>query len=233
VWANFRFVAEEYERGRPGWPDEAVDALELDVSSTVLDLAAGTGKLTRALVGRVARVVAVEPHAELRARIPREAEAVEGTAQAIPLSDSSVDAVVCGDAFHWFAEPTAVAEIARVLRPGGTLGLLWHRPAGDHEPPIPDEAFLPDVSTISSYDSGEWREAFAGSPFGPFEERRFPQVHELDREGVVAWIGSFSSTAARPPDERAAHLARVRELLDADLYRLPLSVHVQRARRAA
>src|SRR5918912_750908 len=130
---GFGSGAEEYERHRPGWPPEAIERAlaELGIApgATVVDLAAGTGKLTRELVPRVARVVAVEPSADMLGRLEvvvPEAEAVAGTADAIPLADASADGVLVAEAFHWFATPAAVAEIARVLRPGGGLALLWN-----------------------------------------------------------------------------------------------------------
>jgi ubiquinone/menaquinone biosynthesis C-methylase UbiE len=124
-----------YDRVRPDYPDEAVDWLveKLGVGreSTVLDLAAGTGKLTKALLARArARVLAVEPAGAMLDRL-REvapgAEAIEGTAETIPLPDASADAVTVAQAFHWFANDTALAEIHRVLRPGGCLALIWNR----------------------------------------------------------------------------------------------------------
>ncbi len=126
---SFGRAAQEYERGRPEWPAAVVDlAGPLAADATVLDLAAGTGKLTRLLVERLARVVAVEPdesmRALLQARVPG-AEAVAGSAEAIPLADASVDAAFVAEAFHWFDYQAALGELARVLRPGAPLVLLW------------------------------------------------------------------------------------------------------------
>ena len=131
--AGFGRGAATYERGRPSYPADAIDVLvrELGIGPDrdVLDLAAGTGKLTRLLVPTGARLVAVEPVAamadQLRTAVPG-VEVHDGTAEAIPLPDGSVDAVVVGQAFHWFDAPVALAEIARVLRPGGGLGLIWN-----------------------------------------------------------------------------------------------------------
>src|SRR5439155_18931033 len=127
---SFQRAAVEYDRGRPDWPPGIYDLLPIDGGATVLDLGGGTGKLTRALADRYARVIAVEPLDELRAilaaRVP-EADARAGVAEAIPVLDAEVDGVFAAQSFHWFANDTAIGEIARVLRPGGVLALLWNR----------------------------------------------------------------------------------------------------------
>src|SRR6185312_12274645 len=119
-------AATAYAAGRPTYPLDAIRwALPPD-AHTVLDLAAGTGKLTERLLELGLDVHAVEPLAEMRAVIPPAARPVDGTAEAIPLPDASVDAVTVGQAFHWFDAPVALAEMRRVLRPGGTIGLFWN-----------------------------------------------------------------------------------------------------------
>jgi len=126
---SFERAAEEYERGRPGYAKPALDAVDVSPDAVVLDLAAGTGKLTRQLVPRFARVIAVEPLDGMRAVLERpvpDAEALKGSADAIPLEDDAVDAVFVAEAFHWFANETAVREIARVLRPRGVLAILFN-----------------------------------------------------------------------------------------------------------
>jgi SAM-dependent methyltransferase len=239
VWASaFARVAAEYERARPSWPDEAVAALGLPRSAEVLDLAAGTGKLTRTLLGHFDRVVAVEPLAEMRALIPAEAQVLAGTADAIPLQDDAVDAVFVGEAFHWFATVQALAEIARVLRPGGVLALLWNRPAEDFEP-APPEAFwrLFDERTQEkppelTSRSGLWRRVFPG-PFGELHELSFPNELLLDRDGVVAHVTSWSQVAVLPEPEREALRAELTALLEPGMYRLPLRTELYWTRRAA
>src|SRR3954452_3714546 len=131
---SFDSVAEAYERARPGWPaaamDALVDRLGLDERSAVLDLAAGTGKLTRALVPRFASVIAVEPLDGMRAvleQVVPGARALAGSAEAIPVDDASVDAIAVAEAFHWFEPEAAVAEMARALRPGGGVAVLYNR----------------------------------------------------------------------------------------------------------
>jgi len=131
--AGFGSAADAYERGRPSYPDDAVAylaaELRLGPAARVLDLAAGTGKLTRLLVEGGAEVVAVEPVAAMRAALERAVPGVtvvDGTAESIPLADGSVDAVTVAQAFHWFDAEAAIVEIHRVLRRGGRLGLIWN-----------------------------------------------------------------------------------------------------------
>src|SRR5207302_1146418 len=138
---GFELVADVYERARPRYPPKAVawlaERLDLRAGRTVLDLAAGTGKLTRALLETDAQVIAVEPGDAMRAELLRAVpgvEAVRGSAERIPLGDASVDAVTIGQAFHWFRYDEAIPELHRVLRPGGAVGLLWN--GRDQEAPI-------------------------------------------------------------------------------------------------
>ena len=215
---SFGRAAEEYELGRPGYAEAALDAVELPPDAVVLDLAAGTGKLTRQLVRRFHRVHAIEPLDAMRAVLERmapEAEALSGTAEAIPLADGVVDAVFVGEAFHWFATTATLAEIARVLRPGGTLAILFNQVDGDFEPPLPEE---PPELTVSS---GLWKAPFPG-PFEPLVEESFPNPIELDRTQVLAQAASWSMIGALSEPERTALLMRLRELLPAGVYRHPL-----------
>ena len=204
----------------------------------MLDLAAGTGKLTRQLVPRFARVVAVEPLGGMRAvleRVVPGAEALGGSADAIPLEDDAVDAVFVGEAFHWFSTAATLAEVARVLRPRGTLAILFNQPDGDFEPPLPEafwEAYRaaaiekPPEQTVSS---GLWKTPFPG-PFEPLVEEQFPNPVELDRAQVLAQASSWSMIAALPEAERSALLARLGELLPEGVYRHPLRTELYRTR---
>jgi SAM-dependent methyltransferase len=240
---------EDYERGRPGWPPEVVDVPGLPPAATVLELAAGTGKLTRLLVSRFGRVVAVEP-AEAMARLlaPRcpEAEVLSGSAEEILLADASVDAVFAAECFHLFDAERALAEIARVLRPRGVLVLLWNLPAGPTEPSIEAVEQLlgphaPDATEFGAepldlnparYASGEWRSAFAASPFEELRETPLPNPQTLDRDGVVAFFASMGWIADLPGTERLPLLDEVRSLLAAHEYRRPWETRVHWTRRA-
>jgi SAM-dependent methyltransferase len=207
---SFELVADVYERARPGYPPEAVawiaDRLDLRAGRTVLDLGAGTGKLTRALLDAGAHVLAVEPGDAMRAELERAvpgAEALRGSAEEIPLPDASVDAVASGQAFHWFRHDVAIPELHRVLRPGGGVALVWN--SRDREVPLHQEIakliapFVPPDRKPSE----EWsRELGESDLFGPLEERRFTFVQRLDADLLAERIASISFVAAAPPDER-------------------------------
>jgi SAM-dependent methyltransferase len=225
----FGRTAREYELGRPTWPEELLDQvvaeLGLAADANVLDLGAGTGKLTRALVPRFGRVVAVEPDDAMRAvleEVVPGAESLPGSGEAIPLGEGEVDAVFSAEAFHWFASNESVAEIARVLRPGSVLVILWnigieYDDMGEEAEALIDEMFTrggePGLGRILS---GAWRR--------PLEEGPFEELHETTVERDVvssrdAWIAnmlSVSSIAHQPDDARAEFAERLRELVPAD-----------------
>ncbi|HUK93939.1 MAG TPA: class I SAM-dependent methyltransferase [Gaiellaceae bacterium] len=224
----FGRAAREYELGRPEWPGEVLDRvvgeMGLGPEAAVLDLGAGTGKLTRGLVPRFARVIAVEPDEAMRAvleDVVPDAESLPGNAEAIPLPDGEVDAVFSGEAFHWFATDTALAELARVLRPRGGLAILWNIFQGDMEPPLSDEAeeLLDEafarggVPGLHRVLSGRWREPFAGSAFEDLHEEEFEYDLVIDREIWIARILSVSSMAVQPDESREALAQQLRELV--------------------
>ena len=223
----FGRTAREYELGRPEWPAELLDRviaeLELAPEASVLDLGAGTGKLTRALVPRFARVVAVEPDDAMRAvleEVVPGAESRAGSAEAIPLEDDEVDAAFSGEAFHWFASPATIAELERVLRPGGGLAIFWNIFL-QSEPPLPDEAEamlaeafarggMPGLPRVLS---GKWREPLSVSRFGELHEDELVRDVVTDREGWIANMLSVSSIAHQPDEDRTALAERLRELV--------------------
>jgi len=222
----FGRAAREYELGRPEWPAELLDRVSADLGlgpdSAVLDLGAGTGKLTRALVPRFARVVTVEPDDAMRAvleEVVPGAESKAGSAEAIPLGDADVDAVFSAEAFHWFASPETLGEIVRVLRPGGGLVVLWnipleHADVGEVAHAVIDEAFgrggAPGLPRVLS---GGWRRPIADAGFEELREAELERELVTDREGWIANLLSVSSIAALPDEERAAFAARLRELV--------------------
>jgi SAM-dependent methyltransferase len=223
----FGRTAREYELGRPEWPEELLGRVIADLglgpAAAVLDLGAGTGKLTRALVPRFARVIAVEPDDAMRVvleEVVPGAESRAGSAQAIPLDDDEVDAAFSGEAFHWFASPETIDELARVLRPGGGLAIFWNIFL-DGEPPLPDEAeaVLDEalarggVPGLPRVLSGQWREPIARSRFGELREDELVREVVTDRDGWIANMLSVSSIAHQPDEDRAALAERLRELV--------------------
>jgi SAM-dependent methyltransferase len=221
---SFGNVAETYDRVRPSYSktllDRAQQALELESSARVLDLAAGTGRLTRELRGRFADVVAVEPDQRMRAL---HGSALAGSAEEIPLEDGSVDAVFVGEAFHWFDPAAAIPEVARVLRPRGGLAIVsthWW----ETEPPLPDAALEPLSEPYQRSLAARrppWDAAFAESPFEPLQQERDEEAITVGPDKLLSLYSTTSSLALLPTEERDALFARVRPLL-AESYLLPL-----------
>jgi SAM-dependent methyltransferase len=216
---SFGSAASAYERGRPPYPKEAVDWLLPPRAWRVLDLGAGTGKLTRQLVERGLEVVAVEPLAEMRAELARAMPGVqilEGIGEAIPLPDGSVDAVLAAQAWHWVDPPRAVPEVARVLRPGGTLGLVWN--TRDERVPwvAALTALLADAGEAGP-DTGPMDWPTVGTPFGKIELLSVEWSHDLPGDAVLDLVASRSYVILLPEKARIALLARVRELITTQL----------------
>jgi SAM-dependent methyltransferase len=218
---GFQAGAADYERGRPEYPGAAYALLarELGIGPgrRVLDLAAGTGKLTRGLAGLGAHVVAVEPVAAMRDQLRRAVPGVdvlEGTAERLPLPDSSVDAVCVAQAFHWFDVPVAAAEIHRVLVAGGGLAVIrneWDQSV----------AWIDELQEIvrrqpghaPSHPSVGWRQQLAATGlFSPLSEEVVPNPLRADMEMLRARVASLSFIAAMPAAERDQVLEQVRRL---------------------
>jgi SAM-dependent methyltransferase len=215
-------TAATYVKGRPDYPPEVGDwlrdTLALDKGKVALDLGAGTGKFLPYLRRTGAMVVAVEPVpamlAQLLALNP-EIAAKQGSAERIPLDDGSVDAVVCAQSFHWFANGRALGEMRRVLKPGGTLGLIWN---------VRDEC-VPWVAALRAifdahegdaprYHTQAWRRLFPADGFGPLCERRFAHVHTGSPQHVIIdRVLSTSFIAALPGMERNRVAAQVQQLI--------------------
>ena len=219
---GFQAGAAAYEIARPGYPDEAVATLATQLGITagtaVCDLAAGTGKLTRRLVELGATVTAVEPvegmREQARATVPT-AQVVDGTAEAIPLPDASVDVVTVAQAFHWFDADAAFQEIARVLKPHGGLAILWNE-RDEHT------AWVAEMSriirwherTVSRYQHVDWAEIVAASGrFTDLEEQAVRWEQPMTREVLADRVRSISYVAVMPPVERERLAAEVTALV--------------------
>jgi len=222
---GFSAQADTYARGRPDYPaalgDWLRDTLGLAPGKTVVDLGAGTGKFTRLLVPSGASVVAVEPvdamRAQLSSKLP-DVRALPGSAESMPLPDASVDAVVCAQAFHWFANTAAMREIARVLKPGGRLGLIWNV----RDETVPWVARLTAIMTPHEGDAprfykGDWKQVFPAEGFGLLDLTRFPYTHTGAPEQVIVdRVMSVSFIASLPAAEQAAVRAQLHEVIATD-----------------
>ena len=205
---SFGRAAGAYERGRPSYPPAALDWLLPAGRPRVLDLGAGTGKLTRQIRERGLDVTAVDPSDGMLAELARSVPGVRahrGAAERIPLPAGSADAVLVAQAWHWFDPARAVPEVARVLAPGGRLGLIWN---------VPDErgGWVRRLAEIVGGPEPD-RSTEVGPPFGPVEKAAFGWVATVGPERLIDMVASRSAVILMPPDERAAVLGEVRRLI--------------------
>jgi SAM-dependent methyltransferase len=228
---SFESVAAEYERHRPDYPLDALrwaaQLLGLAAGARVLDVGAGTGKLTRALVALGFEVAAVEPGApmldELRKAVP-EAEALEGPAESIPLPDESVDAAFAGQAFHWFDREHAVPELHRVVAYGGGLALLWNW--WDERDPL--QAELGELVGFAGHEP-YLEEELPGAPwFGELARTVVETQEESSPGALVGYLSTASAFLTAEPEEREESLRAVRELASryGERFRLPRLTYV-------
>ena len=220
---GFSSEAQTYERGRPEYPAAIETWLTHDLGigpgAAVVDLGAGTGKFTRLLVAAGAQVTAIEPVAAMQAQLSQrlpQVRTLTGVAEQIPLASGSADVLVCAQAFHWFATPAALAEMHRVLKPGGRLGLVWN---------VRDESvdWVAEITRIITpyegdaprYYKGDWRRPFAHAPFAPLELSCFEYQHVGSAQQVILdRFLSVSFIAALAADEKARVAARLQALVD-------------------
>ncbi|HLX32297.1 MAG TPA: class I SAM-dependent methyltransferase [Gaiellaceae bacterium] len=238
---TFGAHADEYERARPEWPEEVARWFVPEGAQVVVELGAGTGKLTRAVAALGVRVIAVEPDPRMLAVLRAGGlEGVEGSAEAIPVEDGAADAVVAGSCVHWFDLDRALPEIDRVLRPGGRFGFGWNGRDGRH----PTIARMNEAIYSQAPDRTRWRdrgweaEVVAASSFRDVEHVIFEHVHELPREALDAHLWSYATIASLPGPQRERVFADVADVLDSDpdvsdgvRLRLPFAVHAYRATR--
>lgn len=231
---------DRYERARPGYPADAVgflcETLGIGPGVRVVDVAAGTGKLTRALVAAGAAVTAVEPVAGMRdaLRSLPGVPIVDGHAEALPLGDGSADVATVAQAFHWFDGPMALRELARVLAPGGRLGLMWN--VMDRSVPWVDR--LQDVihrhrGPHPWYAGHAWRAAFdANSGFAPLEHRAFRNLQPIDPARLRDRVSSISFIATLDEPTRARVLDEAAVVLPSGVDGLPYVTDVFWTRRS-
>ncbi|TDV72219.1 class I SAM-dependent methyltransferase [Pseudomonas sp. LP_7_YM] len=219
---GFSTQAGAYSQGRPDYPDELGTWLQhtlgIDAQSSVVDLGAGTGKFTRLLTPLTAHLTAVEPVEPMRQEFAKrfpDTPIVCGTAESLPLEDATADVLVCAQAFHWFANDAAVAEIHRVLKPGGRLGLIWN---------VRDESvdwvaqitriITPYEGDTPRFHTGDWRLPFDGRYFAQPELTCLNYTHSGDAETVIMnRFLSVSFIAALPQAEKAVVTKQLRDLI--------------------
>lgn len=251
---SFGSIAEEYERWRPGVDPAVADWFVPEPVARVIDVGAGTGKLSRLLVPRAAEVVSVEPDQRMRAVLARrvpEAAVLEGAGERIPVDDASADAVVVSSAWHWMDHAATAREIARVLRPGGTLGVVWSgldwtdewfqgmRARVEAEPATQRSDMIAAlVDRAAAFDSTHVLELPPDAPFEAPEQRWISWDLPMTADDLVGLLGTVSGVIVLPDDGRRAVISEVREMLrrygdlegDATVS-LPFRAHCWRTRR--
>jgi len=239
---TFGAHADDYDLARPEWPAEVARWFVPEDAALVVELGAGTGKLTRAVAKLGVRVVAVEPDARMRAVLERDGfEGVDGSAEEIPLGDGDAGVVVAGSCIHWFDLERALPEIHRVLRPGGRFGFGWNGRDG-RNPTIArmNEAIQSRAPDRTGWRGRDWAgEVTAAGLFEDVEHAVFAHVHELPRKALDAHLWSYATIASLPEPQRTDVFADVAEILDSDpevssdgRLRLPFAVPAYRATRA-
>ncbi|CAN5797001.1 class I SAM-dependent methyltransferase [soil metagenome] len=217
---GFERSVEAYRRSRPSYPPQAVawlvEALSIGPGKTVVDVGAGTGKLTALLLPTGARLLAVEPLATMRAALAQDlptVEALAGMAEALPVDDASADAIIVGQAFHWFDPDRTLREFRRALRPAGRLGVIWNEmdTSVDWVRRFNEIIALPRTGTPHPSAA---RSADLGRHFSAAVHAQFRHVHQHDRESLLDRVASMSFVAVLPEQERAGVFERVTALID-------------------
>lgn len=243
------FHGDIYERGRPGYPEDAVDALlrgvGAGVRAIVVDLGAGTGKLTRALAGYGVRPVAIDPIPDMLAALRRTSPHIAvagGAAERLPVASERIAALLCAQSFHWFRTEEALAEIHRVLVPGGGLGLIWNRRdvRVGWVARLWDGIVEPRRGDTPGHETVAWRDVVESSPlFGPVTEQTFETTQSCDVDSLLARIDSTSFINTMEADEKAALFERIRDFCRTDpglagreVFDLPYRTFVYTCRRS-
>lgn len=212
---SFGRAVGEYERARPSYPQEAVDWLVPDGVGTVLDLGAGSGKLTRSLVAKGLDVVAVEPDDVMRAALASalpSVRALKGTAEDIPLPDASVDMITAAQSWHWVDEARALPEAARVLKPGGSLALIWNI----RDESVPWVERLGDIMGGSAAEIAVEKGITIGAPFGPTDRFEVGWNATTSLDGLLTLAASRSYVITADAGRRGRVFDGIRELVAND-----------------
>jgi SAM-dependent methyltransferase len=229
---SFGAAAAHYDKSRPTYPASAIRWALNEESLRVVDLGAGTGLLTRATLSLGHVVIPVEPDPGMRAQLEKVTgiEALDGSAESIPLPDESVDAVIAGQAYHWFNGELAHPEIARVLKPGGAFAALWN----DRDPDVDWVARFGEI--LNPWNANYDRISDFGALFTEVEERAFKHATAQTPQGLEDLVASRSYYLVAEPETQQALLAQVRELCEKDPalqgkdnFDLPYVTYVHRA----
>ena len=226
---SFGAAADLYALARPTYPVAAVRFCLPQDAHTVLDLGAGTGKLTSVLLDLGLDVVAVEPDDAMRSLIDPRATALAGTAEQVPQEVGPVDAVLVGQAWHWFDAEAALASVHRVLRPGGTLGLLWNVIDDSSGWPLAVADLVEMEDRLSLVQQGDTRPYDQGDDLGPWSRELFAHAQVADADLVVANMASRSVVITQPQPERLALLGRVRDAVPEGRFDIPWVTDAWRA----
>jgi SAM-dependent methyltransferase len=214
--AGFAKSVDAYIAGRPDYPPALLDALPH--AETIVELGAGTGKFTRALIGCAKRIVAVEPLPEMAAHIPQGGktgvEVIVGKAEQVPLPGAVADLVCCATAYHWFDYPAAADEIHRLLKPGGHLALIWNRRDNDVQWVAEFSQTIESYSTdVRRFGSEYWRQIFKDSRFALTVETAFPFAYPMPVTGIVDRAFSTSYIALLPSEEKMRLRGKLADLV--------------------
>lgn len=238
---GFERAVADYEQGRPEFPERAIgfleDRLSLAPGRILLELGAGTGKLTRLLAPSGVSIIAIEPLAAMREALSRtlpDVEVLDAVAEDLPMAEGSVDAAVAAQAFHWFDAERALAELVRVLAPAGPIALVWN--VRDESVPWIRELtglIEPYRGDTPSHRSLRWKAAFdASDAFPPPELTSFPYLHDTTRERIVARVSSISFIATLSAGEQDRVAAAVRRLVPTDAVTFAYRTDVWISRRS-
>ncbi|CAF5039087.1 unnamed protein product [Rotaria sp. Silwood1] len=221
---GFQDAAEIYEQARPSYPHEVIEFLKslCPTPTTIIDLGAGTGKLTRLLLTLDAQeIIAIEPVASMREKlklIPLISRIIDGTAEHIPLEDNTIDMILCAQSFHWFANEQALTELHRVLRPNGLLVLIWNAfdyPKYKWSQEILELMDSYQPTDVPQYKSMQWKSAFENQNlFSCLQYKQFVNRQRMNREILINRFLSVSFIAALPSKEKEQFIMKMNQIID-------------------
>jgi ubiquinone/menaquinone biosynthesis C-methylase UbiE len=221
---GFEKAATVYEEARPSYPNEVIDLIKslCDKPNIIIDLGAGTGKLTRLLGPLDAReIIAIEPTSSMREnlqKIPIITKIIDGTAEHIPFENNTIDMIICGQSFHWFANHRALAEINRVLKPNGLLILVWNfQDNSEREWAKKISDYIDSFGPVGAmrFKSMEWKKAFDNQTFfSALQHKQFKNNHRATRDLLLKRILSTSFIAALPSEQQTKLIDEIQKMME-------------------